>query len=123
MQVSIPEAVALETESEETKRLYGMDNPAAAPFGRNCLMARRLLERGVRFVQLFNGGAFGSPRINWDAHEDIVENHRAQAAVFDRPVAGLLADLKQRGMLKDTLVLGVTEFGRTPITQGIGAKG
>jgi len=123
MQVSIPEAVSVDSETEETKRLYGMDNPAAAPFGRNCLLARRLLERGVRFVQIYNGGAFGSPRINWDAHEDLVDNHARQAVTMDQPVAGLLQDLKRRGMLQDTLLLWTTEFGRTPITQGLGAKG
>ena len=123
MQVSIPEAVSLQSETEETKRLYGLDNPASAPFGQNCILARRLLERGVRFVQLYNGGAFGSPRINWDAHEDLVDNHNRQAATMDQPVAGLLQDLKRRGMLQDTLLLWTTEFGRTPITQGLGAKG
>ncbi len=123
MQVSIPEAVSFDSESEATKRLYGLDNPATAGFGRNCLQARRLLERGVRFVQVCHGGAFGSPRINWDAHEDIVENHNKQAANMDRPVAGLLRDLKARGMLDDTLLLWTTEFGRTPITQGLNARG
>jgi Protein of unknown function (DUF1501) len=123
MQVSVPEVVGFDRESAETKKLYGMDSPVTEAFGRNCLLARRLLERGVRFVQLFNGGAFGQPRINWDGHEDIVDNHTKQAAVMDKPVAGLLKDLKARGMLKDTLVLWTTEFGRTPITQGVGAKG
>jgi hypothetical protein len=123
MQVSIPEAVKFSDETEETKRLYGLDDRASEGFGRNCLLARRLLERGVRFVQLFNGGAFGSPRINWDAHEDLVENHTKQAAVMDRPVAGLLKDLKRRGMLDDTLVIWNTEFGRTPFTQGVNGKG
>ena len=123
MQTSIPEAVSLDKESEATKRLYGLDNPLSAPFGRNCLMARRLAERGVRFVQIFNGGAFGSPRVNWDAHEDLVENHTNQAATMDQPVAGLLKDLKQRGLLHDTLLLWTTEFGRTPVTQGVNAKG
>ncbi len=123
MQVSIPEAVNFGDETEATKRLYGLDDKASEGFGRNCLLARRLLERGVRFVQLFNGGAFGSPRINWDAHEDLVENHTKQAAVMDRPVAGLLKDLKRRGMLDDTLVVWNTEFGRTPFTQGINGKG
>jgi hypothetical protein len=123
MQVSIPEAVNFSDETEATRRLYGLDDRASEGFGRNCLLARRLLERGVRFVQLFNGGAFGSPRINWDAHEDLVENHGKQAAVMDGPVAGLLKDLKQRGMLDDTLVVWSTEFGRTPFTQGITGKG
>jgi hypothetical protein len=123
MQVSIPAAVDLAAESAETKALYGLDVPATSGFGRNCLLARRLLERGVRFVQLFHGGAFGSPRINWDAHENVVTNHTTQAASMDRPVAALLKDLKRRGMLDDTLVLWVTEFGRTPFTEGIGARG
>jgi len=123
MQTSIPEAVDLDGETEATKRLYGLDNPVTAGFGRNCLLARRLLERGVRFVQLINGGAFGAPRINWDAHEDVKQNHDAQAAVFDKPCAGLLKDLKQRGLLDDTLVIWSTEFGRTPFTEGINGKG
>ena len=123
MQTTIPDVTDLSRETAETKRLYGFETKESAGFGRNCLLARRLLERGVRFVQLFHGGAFGSPRINWDAHEDLVENHRTQAATCDRPIAGLLTDLKRRGMLDDTLVLWTTEFGRTPITQGIGAKG
>jgi len=123
MQASIPEAGNFNDETEATKRLYGLDDKASEGFGRNCLLTRRLLERGVRFVQLFNGGAFGSPRINWDAHEDLVENHTKQAAVMDKPVAGLLKDLKRRGLLDDTLVVWSTEFGRTPFTQGINGKG
>ncbi|MFM7322277.1 MAG: DUF1501 domain-containing protein [Armatimonadota bacterium] len=123
MQLSIPKAVAIDSEPAHVKSLYGLDDPMAAPFGRNCLLARRLLEKGVRFVQLYHGGAFGSPRINWDAHEDIVDNHVKQARSMDQPVAGLLADLKQRGLLDDTLVLWTTEFGRTPITQGVGQPG
>ncbi len=123
MQVSIPEVIDFRRETPATQRLYGLDQPATAGFGRNCLLARRLLERGVRFVQLYHGGAFGSPRINWDAHESVVENHGQQAASLDRPLAGLLHDLKARGMLDDTLVLWTTEFGRTPFTEGIGGKG
>ena len=123
MQVSIPEVVHFERESAATRKLYGMDEPRTAAFGRNCLLARRLLEKGVRFVQLYHGGAFGSPRINWDAHENIVDNHGKQAALLDKPVAGLLKDLKGRGLLDDTLVLWNTEFGRTPFTEGIGGKG
>lgn len=123
MQASVPEATDLRDESEATKRLYGLDNPVTEGFGRNCLLGRRMLERGVRFVQIYHGGAFVFPRINWDAHEDLATNHRQQAAVMDKPVAGLLKDLKQRGMLDDTLLLWTTEFGRTPITQGIGTTG
>jgi hypothetical protein len=123
MQASVPETIRFDAESPATRALYGLDSPVTEGFGRNCLLARRLLERGVRFVQLFHGGAFGQPRINWDAHEDLVDNHRKQAASLDRPLAGLLTDLKARGMLEDTLILWTTEFGRTPITEGIGAKG
>ncbi|MDX2035875.1 MAG: DUF1501 domain-containing protein [Isosphaeraceae bacterium] len=123
MQTSIPESLDLAREPKSVRDLYGLDQPATAGFGRNCLMARRLIERGVRFVQLYHGGAFGSPRINWDAHEDLKENHGNQAASLDRPVAGLLRDLKSRGLLADTLVLFTTEFGRTPFTQGIDGKG
>jgi len=78
----------------------------------------------VRFVQLFHGGAFGgNPRINWDAHEDVVANHKLQASSLDRPLAGLLKDLRRRGLLEDTLVLFTTEFGRTPMTEGVGTQG
>jgi hypothetical protein len=115
--------IGFESEPPAIQKLYGLDRPETAGFGRNCLLARRLLERGVRFVQLFHGGAFGSPRINWDAHEDVIENHTNQAASMDRPLAGLIRDLKQRGLLEETVVLWTTEFGRTPFTQGIGAKG
>ncbi len=123
MQVSIPEASKLENESEATKKLYGFGNDANKGFAQNCLMARRLLERGVRFVQILNGGAFGSPRINWDGHENLKENHDTQAATMDQPVAGLIKDLKQRGMLEDTLVVWNTEFGRSPVTQGLNSPG
>jgi hypothetical protein len=123
MQVSIPEVIDFNGESPATRRLYGFGQPAAEPFGRNCLLARRLIERGVRFVQIYHGGAFGSPRINWDGHENIVENHTNQAASMDMPVAGLLKDLKARGLLDDTLVVWTTEFGRTPITEGINGRG
>jgi hypothetical protein len=123
MQVSVPEVIDFNRETEATRRLYGLDSPITSGFGRNCLLARRLLERGVRFVELYHGGAFSSPRINWDAHENVVENHTAQAITMDKPLAGLLKDLKSRGMLSDTLVLWTTEFGRTPITQGLNAKG
>jgi hypothetical protein len=123
MQVSIPEATTLDNESEATRSLYGVGEAANKGFAQNCLQARRLLERGVRFVQIFNGGAFGSPRINWDGHENLKENHDAQAATMDKPVAGLIKDLKQRGMLEDTLVVWTTEFGRSPSTQGINSPG
>ncbi|HEX3152887.1 MAG TPA: DUF1501 domain-containing protein [Gemmataceae bacterium] len=123
MQLDVPGMVNLENETAETKRLYGIDDKTTEGFGRNCLLTRRLLEKGVRFIQLWHGGAFGSPRINWDAHEDIVENHRKQAAVLDKPLTGLLTDLYRRGLMKDTLFVWTTEFGRTPFTQGVGKPG
>ena len=123
MQSSIPEATNLTSETAATQQLYGLDEPANKGFARNCLTARRLLERGVRFVQILNGGAFGQPRINWDGHENVKENHDTQAATMDKPVAALIQDLKQRGMLEDTLFIWSTEFGRSPATQGIGAPG
>jgi len=123
MQSSIPEATDLDGESESTRRMYGVDDASNKGFARNCLMARRLLERGVRFVQVINGGAFGSPRINWDGHENLRENHDTQAATMDRPVAALIHDLKQRGLFEDTLFVWSTEFGRSPATQGINSPG
>ncbi len=117
MQLAVPEVTALEREPLHTRALYGLDQPETEDFGRSCLLARRLLERGVRFVQLFAGGTFGSPRRNWDGHEDMVANHSQEARRIDRPVAALLKDLRRRGLLDDTLVLCTTEFGRTPFTQ------
>jgi hypothetical protein len=117
MQLAVPEVADLNAESAATHTLYGLDRPESVEFGRGCLLARRLLERGVRFVQLFSGGSFGNPRINWDGHENMRQNHGQEAARIDRPVAGLLRDLRRRGMLDDTLVLFTTEFGRTPFTQ------
>ena len=118
MQTSVPEAVQFDSEPEHISRLYGLDRKETADCGRRCLLARRLLERGVRFVQLYSGGAFGgSPRHGWDGHEDNRENHSREAALIDRPIAGLIKDLRQRGMLEDTLVLFTSEFGRTPFTQ------
>jgi len=123
MQASIPEVADLSSESELTQQMYGLNDPSNKGFARNCLTARRLLERGVRFVQILNGGSFGSPRINWDGHENVRENHDTQALTMDKPVAALIQDLKQRGMLEDTLFVWSTEFGRSPTTQGIGAPG
>lgn len=124
MQTSIPEAVAFADETAATQKLYGIDNPATAAAGRNFLLARRLIERGVRFVQVYSGAALGgNPRINWDAHEDVKTNHETQAVLLDQPAAGLLVDLKQRGLLDDTLVFWSSEFGRTPFTEGVGTRG
>jgi hypothetical protein len=117
MQLAVPEVADLRQETEETQSLYGLDRPESADFGRGALLARRLLERGVRFVQMFSGGSFGNPRINWDGHENMRANHGQEAPRIDRPIAGLLRDLRRRGMLDDTLVLFTTEFGRTPFTQ------
>jgi len=117
MQLAIPEVTAIDGESESTRDMYGLHREETRDFGRNCLLSRRLLERGVRFVQLISGGSFGSPRINWDGHEDMRKNHSREAARIDQPIAALLRDLRQRGMLDDTLVLFTSEFGRTPYTQ------
>ncbi len=117
MQISVPLVAGLNDEKEETLALYGIDRKESAEFGRACLLARRLLERGVRFVQVYSGGTFGSPRRNWDGHEDMKANHGQEAGRVDRPIAGLLRDFRRRGLLDDTLVLITTEFGRTPFSQ------
>jgi uncharacterized protein (DUF1501 family) len=115
MQEHAPEAVDLAGETAETKALYGLDNPRTADFGRRCLMARRLVERGVRFVQLYSGGAHDDD--NWDAHGDLVKNHEFHAGNTDRPVAALLTDLKRSGLLDSTLVIWGGEFGRQPTAE------
>jgi hypothetical protein len=112
MQASAPELVALEQESEATHKLYGLDQPETREFGSRCLLARRMIERGVRMVQVYSGDTNG-----WDAHNDVVENHSACCRSSDLPVAGLLADLKQRGMLDETLVIWCGEFGRMPMSE------
>lgn len=117
MQLAVPRVTDLSREPLKIREMYGLDGRDTADFGRACLLARRLLEQGVRFVQLFSGGSFGSPRINWDGHETMKENHGEEAKRIDQPVAALLRDLRQRGMLDDTLVLFTTEFGRTPFAQ------
>ncbi|MCC6390876.1 MAG: DUF1501 domain-containing protein [Bryobacterales bacterium] len=121
MQSCAPEAVEIEGESEATKKLYGLDQSTTEPFGRQCLMARRLVERGVRFVQLYHGG-LGIQNIDtWDAHENIADNHTRHAAEVDLPMSGLITDLKKRGLLDSTLVIWQSEFGRMPISQrGVG---
>ncbi|HEV3082324.1 MAG TPA: DUF1501 domain-containing protein [Gemmataceae bacterium] len=115
MQAHAPEAVDLSQETEATRRLYGLDNPVTEKFGRRCLMARRLIERGVRFVQVYSGG--GHLEDTWDAHNDVNSNHERHCAETDRPIAALLADLKSRGLLDETLVVWAGEFGRTPTGQ------
>jgi len=118
MQLAVPAIADLSQESERTKALYGLDRPETADGGRRCLLARRLVERGVRFVQIYSGGPIaGSPRASWDAHENVRQNHAFEAQRIDKPIAALLQDLKERGLLDDTLVLFTTEFGRTPFAQ------
>ena len=116
MQMSAPEAVDLSRETAATKNLYGLDNAASADFGSRLLLARRLVERGVRFVQVYSGG--GPLSMQWDAHDDINGNHEKMCGHVDRPIAGLLADLRSRGLLDETLVVWATEFGRLPTSQG-----
>jgi hypothetical protein len=112
MQSSAPEAIDLASESEATRKLYGMDEPDTEKFGTNCLLARRFVERGVRFIQLYSGSGSG-----WDAHENIEANHSKMCRQTDRPIAGLLTDLKARGLLDSTLVVWGGEFGRTPFNE------
>jgi len=112
MQAEAPEAIDLARETAETQALYGLDDPAAETTGRLCLLARRLVERGVRFVQIYCGA--GS---KWDAHSDIEGNHAKTCRAMDQPVAGLLKDLKRRGLLAETLVVWGGEFGRTPMSE------
>ncbi|MFK7845886.1 MAG: DUF1501 domain-containing protein, partial [Rhodothermales bacterium] len=118
LQTSAPEVFDLTGESDTIKKLYGLNDPVTEDFGRNCLIARRLLERGTRFVQLWSGADNAFPRRNWDSHEDLEKDHGEMAASMDKPAAALLKDLKQRGMLDDTIVLWTTEFGRMPCSQG-----
>jgi hypothetical protein len=119
MQGAAPDAVDLSKESETTQKLYGMDDKATARFGTNCLLARRLVEHGVRFVEAYCGSGSG-----WDAHTGIEENHAKWCRASDKPIAGLLTDLESRGLLHDTLVVWGGEFGRTPFTDtnGTGAQ-
>jgi len=116
MQLSAPEAFALEQETAATRRLYGLDDEVSADFGARCLTARRLVERGVRFVQVWSGA--GGPTKNWDNHSSIVKELPPMCRSVDAPIAGLLTDLAARGLLADTLVVWSTEFGRMPFLQG-----
>jgi hypothetical protein len=117
MQTAVPETLGLGDERPSTQELYGLGHDVTRPFGRLCLTARRLVERGVRFVQIFHGGGGGGA---WDAHAGIQANHSQLSAQVDRPIAGLLRDLKQRGLLEQTIVVWGTEFGRSPGAQGDG---
>jgi hypothetical protein len=116
MQRAIPEVFEFGQETPATHKLYGLDQETTAPFAKNCLAARRLVERGVRFVQIYHGGS-GSAG-GWDAHGDLKGNHSSNCARVDQPIGALLRDLKQRGMLEETLVVWATEFGRSPGTEG-----
>lgn len=118
LQLSAPEVMDLSDETEATRKLYGLDQEVTSDFGRSCLITRRLLERGVRFVQVWSGADNGHPRRNWDSHENLEKDHGEMAASMDQPAAALIKDLKSRGMLEDTIVLWTTEFGRMPCSQG-----
>ena len=125
MQLSMPALNDLSTESAATLKAYGADdesNPTKAAFARNCILARRLIEKGVRFVQLFNGAYASAGALNWDGHTKLKEQYDVHAAILDQPAAALITDLKQRGLLSETLVVWCTEFGRMPFFQK-GAKG
>jgi hypothetical protein len=117
MQAHAPDVVDLAAETAETKALYGLDRKETAEFGTRCLLARRMVERGVRFVQVYSGDTNG-----WDAHTDLEANHGKLCLESDKPIAGLLTDLKRRGLLKDTLVVWGGEFGRTPMTEGTNGR-
>jgi hypothetical protein len=116
MQSHAPEAVDLSKETPATRTLYGLDQSRTSEFGTRCLLARRLVERGVRFVQIYSGG--GPVSMQWDAHSNLVANHEKMCGMTDLPIAGLLTDLKQRGLLDSTLVIWGAEFGRLPMSQG-----
>lgn len=121
MQTTATETVDLNRESPATRAMYGLDQPRTADFGRKCLITRRLLERGVRFVQLYSGG--GHLEDTWDGHSDCIANHRLHASETDQPIAALMADLKRTGLWDETLLIWGGEFGRTPTSEGVGRPG
>ena len=126
LQLSAPEVTDIKGETEATKKLYAIDHPEIGPFGRQCLLARRLAERGVRFVQIYCGAENTTAekiRPNWDSHEDLPRDHGYWGPILDTGAAALLRDLKSRGLLDDTLVICTSEFGRQPAAQGNAAKG
>src|SRR5207249_11566911 len=118
MQREMPEAEDLNGETPATRRLYGLDDPVTANFGRQCLLARRVAARGVRFVQVTHSDG----QVQWDQHSNLKAGHEKNAREVDKPIAGLLTDLKARGLLKDTLVLWGGEFGRTPTAEGTNGR-
>ncbi|MEK9983717.1 MAG: DUF1501 domain-containing protein, partial [Opitutae bacterium] len=115
MQTAAPEAIDIEKEPDHIKNLYGIDGSRTDDFGRKCLLARRLVQRGVRFIQIYSGGNHNDA--NWDAHGDLVKNHSYHAGNTDKPIAGLIKDLKQQGMLDETLIIWGGEFGRQPTAE------
>jgi hypothetical protein len=115
MQMSAPEAVDFDSEPGHIQQLYGLDQKRTQDFGRKCLLARRLVERGVRFIQIYSGGNHNDA--NWDAHGDLEKNHNYHAGNTDQPIAGLLKDLEQRGLLDETLIVWGGEFGRQPTAE------
>ncbi|MCH2200462.1 MAG: DUF1501 domain-containing protein [Fuerstiella sp.] len=119
MQQGAAEAIDIASETVETQSLYGLDRKETEYFGRQCLLTRRLLERGVRFVQLYSGGGADS----WDAHDDVIDNHGRHSEEIDQPIAALMSDIKRRGMWDDTLFIWGGEFGRTPTSEGTGKPG
>jgi uncharacterized protein (DUF1501 family) len=121
MQTEAAEVVDVDKESEQTKAMYGLDKPLTADFARKCLITRRLLEKGVRFVQLYSGG--GHIEDTWDGHNDCIGNHKLHAGETDQPIAALMHDLKRTGLWEETLIIWGGEFGRTPTSEGIGKPG
>ena len=121
MQTSAAEVVDIAHETQQTQSMYGLDNPTTADFGQKCLVARRLIEQGVRFVQIYSGG--GHIEATWDGHNDCITNHKTHAGETDQPIAALMTDLKQRGLWDETLIVWGGEFGRTATSEGVGKPG
>ena len=121
MQTSATEVVNIDNESSDIKNMYGINNPITADFGKKCLITRRLIEKGVRFIQLYSGG--GHIESTWDGHNDCITNHKTHAAETDQPIAALMTDLKQRGLWDETLLVWGGEFGRTPTSEGVNKPG
>lgn len=121
MQTTAADVVDVDKETAATRTMYGLDDPTTSDFGRKCLITRRLIERGVRFVQLYSGG--GHIESTWDGHSDCITNHRTHAGETDRPIAALITDLKRTGLWDETLLVWGGEFGRTPTSEGVGKPG
>jgi hypothetical protein len=121
MQTAALDVVDLSRESAATRQMYGLDDKQTSDFGHKCLLARRLIENGVRFVQLYSGG--GHLEETWDGHSDCITNHKTHAGETDRPIAALIKDLKQRGLWDETLIVWGGEFGRTPTSEGVDKPG